>query len=102
MLILLTVHYTFSVVLTKETLYNNRELLWLVMISIFLVTLMCEAGVIFRGGLDASQSLQSKGHVHLWKRFANMIVQYLSVETEKQKNDRLREFKSVIKDKNRL
>ena len=31
-----------------------------------------------------------------------MIVQYLSVETEKQKNDRLREFKSVIKDKNRL
>ena len=43
-----------------------------------------------------------KGHVHLWKRFANMTVQYLSVETEKQKNDRLREFKSAIKDKNRL
>ena len=102
MLILLTVHYTFPEVLTKETLYNNQELLWLVMISIFLVTLMCEAGVIFRGGLDDSQSLQSKVHVHLWKRFANMTVQYLSVETEKQKNDRLREFKSVIKDKNRL
>ena len=31
-----------------------------------------------------------------------MTVQYLSVETEKQKNDRLREFKSAIKDKNRL
>ena len=31
-----------------------------------------------------------------------MTVQYLSVETEKQKNDRLREFKSVIKDKNRM
>ena len=47
MLILLTVQYTFPEVLTKETLYNNQELLWLVMISIFLVTLMCEAGVIF-------------------------------------------------------
>ena len=31
-----------------------------------------------------------------------MTVQYLSVETEKQKKKRLREFKSVIKDKNRL
>ena len=44
--ILHTVLYTFPKVLDKENLSNKQELLWLVIISFILMTLICDSGVI--------------------------------------------------------
>ena len=42
--ILHTVFYTFPEGLTKENLFENQELLWLVIISFILMTLMFDSG----------------------------------------------------------
>ena len=44
--ILHTVLCTFPKVLDKENLSNKQELLWLVIISLILMTLICDSGVI--------------------------------------------------------
>ena len=44
--ILHTVLYTFPKGLDKENLSNKQELLWLVIISLILMTLICDSGVI--------------------------------------------------------
>ena len=44
--ILHTVLYTFPKVLDKENLSNKQELLWSVIISFILMTLICDSGVI--------------------------------------------------------
>ena len=44
--ILHTVLLTFLKVLTEEFLFNNQELLYLMIISFILVTLMCDSEVI--------------------------------------------------------
>ena len=47
--ILHTVHYTFPEVLTRGTVFKNQELYKLVIVSLILVTLMFDSGVILLG-----------------------------------------------------
>ena len=55
--IIMYILHTFA---DKENLYNNQELLWLLIISYVLITLMCDSGGYFEEKLKASHSLRSE------------------------------------------
>ena len=49
----------------KESLFNNQQLVQLVIISLILVTLMSDSGAIFQGELNARHSQESSGKAFL-------------------------------------
>ena len=59
--VLHTVLYTFPNVLAKENLFNNQEVLQLIIISFILMTLMLDSWMILKGEIKCQSLLGIKG-----------------------------------------
>ena len=66
--ILFSIHFLGA---DKENLFNNQELLQLVIIFCILVTLMCDSGVIQRGEIRCLSSWGVKGSISINSSVAN-------------------------------